>query len=76
MKYLQVTVVMAYKDLSTFKNEFTAFTLEDTDSLVATKNFVNSLKSNSKYEILGMEYELEKIKFTDPSDPRICNTVH
>ena len=76
MTYLQVTVVMAYKNLSTFKNEFAAFTLEDTDNLVATKNFVSTLRSNSRYEILGMEYELEKIKFTDPTDTRICNTIH
>jgi hypothetical protein len=76
MTYLQVTVVMAYKNLKTFKNEFAAFTLEDTDNLVATRNFVCSLKSNNHYEILGMEYELEKIDFTDPSSPIICNTIH
>jgi len=76
MNYVSVTVVMSYRNLSTFDSEFTAFSLEDTTELVATRNFINSLKSNSSYEILGIEYEVEPMEFTEPTDPRIVNTVH
>ena len=76
MNYLFVTVVMSYKNLSTFENEFTCFSLEDTTDLIATRNFINSLKSNDRYEIIACEYEVEPMEFTEPTDPRIVNTVH
>lgn len=76
MKYCHISVVMLYKDLSTYENNFTAFMLEDTTELVQTRHFVGNLHSNSKYEILGMEYEIDYKNFTDPTDPKICNTFH
>lgn len=76
MNYLYVTVVLSYKNLSTFENELTAFSLEDTTDLIATRNFINGLKSNSSYEIISCEYEVEPMEFTEPTDPRIVNTVH
>ena len=76
MNYVSVTVVLSYRNLSTFENEFTAFSLEDTTDFVATRNFINSLKSNNRYEIICCEYEVEPMEFTEPTDPRIVNTVH
>ena len=76
MNYVSVTVVLSYRNLSTFDSEFTAFSLEDTTELVATRNFINSLKSNNRYEIICCEYEVEPMEFTEPTDPRIVNTVH
>ena len=76
MNYVSVTVVMSYRNLSTFENEFTAFSLEDTTDLIATRNFINGLKSNDRYEIWGIEYEVEPMEFTQPTDPRIVNTIH
>ena len=76
MNYVSVTVVMSYRNLSTFENELTAFSLEDTTDFVATRNFINSLKSNNRYEIICCEYEVEPMEFTEPTDPNIVNTVH
>jgi hypothetical protein len=76
MTYYQVTVVMMYRDLSSFQSDLTAFTLEDTDDMVNTYNFLSTLHSNKKYEIVNLEYEFEPMAFNDPTDPRICNTIH
>ena len=76
MNYCYVTVILAFKNLKTYENEFTAFSLEDTEELIATRQFISTLKSNEKYEILGVEYEVEKMNFTDPTDPKIVNTIH
>lgn len=76
MNYCYVTVILAYKNLKTYENEFTAFSLEDTEELIATRQFISTLKSNEKYEILGVEYEVEKMNFNDPTDPKIVNTIH
>ena len=44
-------------------------------NLFNTRHVVSLIGSTSKYEVLNIEYELEKINFTD-FDSEISNIIH
>lgn len=76
MNYYEYSVVIAYRDLSSFQEGYTAFIIEDTDDQSQLSTFIGTLHSNSHYEIICVEYERTKINFNMFTDPRVINSIH
>lgn len=75
-EYVLATIIISYLCKKTNENKYSHIKLEDClPDLVNTNHIISFVKSNDRYEVLGIEYSLEEAHFTD-IDLELCNTVH
>jgi len=76
MDYVLSTIIISYRCKKTGDPKYTYTKVEDlADNLFNTRHLVSLVGSTTKYEVLNIEYELEKINFTD-FDSEVSNIIH
>tara|TARA_R110000782_G_scaffold90651_2_gene173765 strand:- start:4833 stop:5108 length:276 start_codon:yes stop_codon:yes gene_type:complete len=74
--YVLCTIVVSYLCKKTNEPQYSTVKIEDVSpSLFNTRNLINFIKNTDKYQVVNIEYDLEKINFTD-FDDEVCNTLH
>ena len=74
--YVLSTIIISYRCKETGEPKYTYTKVEDlADNLFNTRHVVSLIGSTDKYEVLNIEYELEKINFTD-FDSEVSNILH
>tara|TARA_R110000803_G_scaffold184512_1_gene246858 strand:- start:110 stop:352 length:243 start_codon:yes stop_codon:yes gene_type:complete len=74
--YVLSTIVIAYLCKKTNEPKYSTCKVEDVyPNLFNTRNIVNLVKHTDKYEVMNVEYNFERIDFTD-FDDEICNPVN
>lgn len=75
-EYVLATIIISYLCKKTNKSKYSYLKIEDCRPyLINTNHIINFVKSNDRYEVLGIEYSLEEAHFKN-YDPDLCNTVH
>jgi len=76
MDYVLSTIIISYRCKKTGEPKHSWTKVEDlADNLFNTRHVVSLIGSTPKYEVLNIEYELEKINFTD-FDSEVSNIIH
>ena len=75
-EYVLSTIIISYLCKKTNESNYSYLKIEDCyPYLVNTNQIINFVKSNDRYQVLGIEYSLEQANFTD-IDLELCNTIH
>ena len=74
--YVLSTIVIGYLCKETNEPKYSTAKCEDVyPNLFNTRNIINLVKHTDKLEVINVEYDIERIDFTD-FDDEICNGIH
>lgn len=75
-KYVRVTIIICYLNKEEHEHHYNYTHIDDFyPDLANTHNLINRLYSNQLYQILGIEYDYEIVRFDDV-EMTLVNTIH